>query len=57
MTQIFDLVWSYVISGWMAVSKALNGPEKVSSNKLVAAAIDVAAVPLRVRPTGWQVVR
>ena len=57
MTQIFDLVWSYVISGWMAVSKALNGPEKVSSNKLVAAAIDVAAVPLRVRPTGWQVAR
>ncbi len=56
MNQIYRLIWSHVINGWVAVSETSRGRGKVSGSKLVAAALALStALMAHAGPTNGQV--
>ena len=55
MNQIYRLIWSHVINGWVAVSESSRGRGKVSASKLVAAALSLSTVMAHAGPLGGQV--
>jgi filamentous hemagglutinin family protein len=56
MNHIYRLVWSKVLSCWVAVAETARGRGKSASRKLIAAALALTAVAGQAAPVGGQVV-
>ncbi|WP_211467872.1 YDG domain-containing protein [Collimonas silvisoli] len=56
MNQIYRLVWSQVLNGWVAVAETARGKGKGSRRKLIAAALALGASLAQAAPVGGQVV-
>ena len=56
LNQIYRLIWSEVVNGWVAVAETSRGRGKGSSRKLIAAALSLSITYAQAGPAGGQLV-